>query len=53
MVVWPETIEQISEIIKLANEIKIPVITLGGGAGGLRRNLTYTRRNSHRHEKDE
>jgi len=33
IVVWPETTEQISEIVKLANEIKVPVITLGGGAG--------------------
>lgn len=33
VIVWPENAEQISEILKLANNRKIPVITYGGGAG--------------------
>ncbi|HUY01638.1 MAG TPA: FAD-binding oxidoreductase [Candidatus Deferrimicrobium sp.] len=32
-IVWVETIEQISRILKVANEYKIPVIPYGGGAG--------------------
>lgn len=31
--VWPETTEQISEILKLANKEKIPVIPRGAGTG--------------------
>lgn len=34
-VVLPENVQQISNIIKLANIYSIPVITRGGGAGGL------------------
>jgi len=33
MVVWPENTLQVAEIVKLANEKKIPVIPYGGGAG--------------------
>ncbi len=32
-ITWPETIEQISEILKLANQEKIPVIPYGEGSG--------------------
>ncbi|MFX1377097.1 MAG: FAD-binding oxidoreductase [Promethearchaeota archaeon] len=32
-VTWPETIDQISEILKLANQEKIPVIPYGEGSG--------------------
>lgn len=31
--VWPETVEQVSEIMKLANREKIPVIPRGAGTG--------------------
>jgi len=32
-ITWPETVEQISEILKLANQEKIPVIPYGEGSG--------------------
>ncbi|MFX1451228.1 MAG: FAD-binding oxidoreductase [Promethearchaeota archaeon] len=32
-ILWPENAQQISEILKIANESKIPVIPYGGGAG--------------------
>jgi alkyldihydroxyacetonephosphate synthase len=32
-IIWPETTEQISEILKLANQEKIPVIPYGEGSG--------------------
>lgn len=32
-ITWPETLEQISEILKLANQEKIPVIPYGEGSG--------------------
>ncbi|WXG44844.1 MAG: FAD-binding oxidoreductase [Promethearchaeati archaeon SRVP18_Atabeyarchaeia-1] len=32
-IVWPESIDQIVKIVKLANDKKIPVIPYGGGAG--------------------
>ena len=32
-VTWPETVEQISEILKFANQYKIPVIPYGEGSG--------------------
>ncbi|MGQ4833700.1 MAG: FAD-binding oxidoreductase [Candidatus Asgardarchaeia archaeon] len=32
-IVWPENTQQVSEILKLANKYKIPVIPYGGGAG--------------------
>jgi len=32
-IVWPETVEQISEILKLVNQEKIPVIPYGEGSG--------------------
>ncbi len=32
-IVWVENVEQVSEILKLANKYKIPVIPYGGGAG--------------------
>ena len=32
-IVWVESVEQISSVLKLANEKKIPVIPYGGGAG--------------------
>ncbi|MFX1393080.1 MAG: FAD-binding oxidoreductase [Promethearchaeota archaeon] len=32
-ITWPETAEQISEILKLANQEKIPVIPFGEGSG--------------------
>ena len=32
-IVWVESAEQISQILKIANEKKIPVIPYGGGAG--------------------
>jgi len=32
-ITWPETIEQISEILKFANQYKIPVIPYGEGSG--------------------
>ena len=32
-IVWPENIEQISELIKIANEYRVPVIPYGGGSG--------------------
>ena len=32
-ILWPESVKQISEILKIANENKIPVIPYGGGAG--------------------
>jgi len=32
-ITWPETVEQISEILKLANREKIPVIPYGEGSG--------------------
>ena len=32
VIVWPESIEQISAILKLANKYKIPVTPFGGGA---------------------
>ena len=31
-IVWPESTEQVSEILKLANKYKIPVTPFGGGA---------------------
>ena len=31
--VWAETVEQVSEILKLANKEKIPVIPRGAGTG--------------------
>lgn len=33
VITWPETTEQVSEIMKLANELKIPVIPFGDGSG--------------------
>jgi len=33
VITWPETVEQIAKIIKLANTEKIPVVPYGGGAG--------------------
>ncbi|MFX0028552.1 MAG: FAD-binding oxidoreductase [Candidatus Hermodarchaeota archaeon] len=33
LITWPETIEQICEILKLANQEKIPVIPYGEGSG--------------------
>jgi alkyldihydroxyacetonephosphate synthase len=33
LITWPETVEQISEILKLANQEKIPVIPYGEGSG--------------------
>lgn len=33
VIVWPENEEQISKILKLANELKIPVIPYGEGSG--------------------
>ncbi len=32
-ITWPETVEQISEILKLANKEKIPIIPYGEGSG--------------------
>ena len=32
-IVHPESAEQVSEIVKLANRFKIPLIPFGGGAG--------------------
>ncbi|MFX1567811.1 MAG: FAD-binding oxidoreductase [Promethearchaeota archaeon] len=32
-ITWPDTVEQISEILKLANQEKIPVIPYGEGSG--------------------
>ncbi|MFW9922422.1 MAG: FAD-binding oxidoreductase [Candidatus Thorarchaeota archaeon] len=32
-IVWPETIEQISELMKLANQLEIPIIPFGEGSG--------------------
>ena len=32
-IIWPETVEQISEILKFANQEKIPVIPYGEGSG--------------------
>ncbi|MCK4370625.1 MAG: FAD-binding oxidoreductase, partial [Candidatus Lokiarchaeota archaeon] len=32
-ITWPETVEQISEILKLANKEKIPIIPFGEGSG--------------------
>ncbi|NVM28925.1 MAG: FAD-binding oxidoreductase [Candidatus Helarchaeota archaeon] len=32
-IVWVESVEQISRILKIANEKKIPIIPYGGGAG--------------------
>lgn len=32
-IVWPENVEQIAEIIKIANRENIPVIPYGGGSG--------------------
>ncbi len=33
LIVYPETVDQISKILVAANELKIPVIPVGGGAG--------------------
>jgi len=33
VIAWPESVEQISKIIKLSNTEKIPVVPYGGGAG--------------------
>ncbi|MFW9834152.1 MAG: FAD-binding oxidoreductase [Candidatus Thorarchaeota archaeon] len=33
MVVFPESVEEVSKILVVANELKIPVIPVGGGAG--------------------
>lgn len=30
---WPETVEEIAEILKLANRRKVPVVPYGGGSG--------------------
>jgi alkyldihydroxyacetonephosphate synthase len=32
LIVWPESVEQVAKIVKLANEEKIPLIPYGGGA---------------------
>ena len=32
-IVWPKTVEQISELMKFANENKIPIIPYGEGSG--------------------
>lgn len=32
-IIWPETTEQISEILKLANKEKIPIVPFGEGSG--------------------
>ncbi|MFX1431202.1 MAG: FAD-binding oxidoreductase, partial [Promethearchaeota archaeon] len=32
-ITWPDTVEQISNILKLANQEKIPIIPYGGGSG--------------------
>jgi len=32
-IVWPENVEQISELIKIANEYRVPIIPYGGGSG--------------------
>lgn len=33
VVVWPGSAEEVSEVLKLANKRRVPVVTLGGGAG--------------------
>nr|MDO8133572.1 FAD-binding oxidoreductase [Candidatus Njordarchaeum guaymaensis] len=33
LIVWPESVEQVAKIVRLANEEKIPLIPYGGGAG--------------------
>ncbi|MCL5276919.1 MAG: FAD-binding protein [Deltaproteobacteria bacterium] len=33
VVVWPEDIEQIRDLVRLANEYKIPLIPYGSGSG--------------------
>jgi len=33
-IVWPETVEEVSRLMRLANEWKAPVIPFGGGSGG-------------------
>lgn len=35
MVIWPETAEQVSEILKIANKYKTVVIPYGGGSGSV------------------
>src|SRR4051812_26084602 len=33
IICWPETTDEVSKIIKTANQFKIPVIPFGGGSG--------------------
>ena len=33
IITWPETVDQVSEILRLANKEKIPVIPFGEGSG--------------------
>lgn len=33
MIVFPETTEEVAEVLRIANEIRVPVIPVGGGAG--------------------
>ncbi len=33
MIVYPATTEEVAEVLKVANELRIPVIPVGGGAG--------------------
>ncbi len=33
VIVWPESAEQVSEVLKIANKFRLPVIPFGGGAG--------------------
>ena len=33
MVVFPSSTEEVSEVLKIANDLRIPVVPVGGGAG--------------------
>ncbi len=41
VVIWPETTEQVSEILKIANKYKTVVIPYGGGSGAVMGSVFY------------
>lgn len=41
VVIWPETVEQVSEILKIANKYKTVVIPYGGGSGSVMGTVFY------------
>lgn len=52
VVVFPKSVEEVEEVVRLANEYKVPVVLKGGGLG-LTGGRSLFRGNSHSDEQDE